>query len=46
VTLCVAAWSAIYVVRALTKERHLLMIDNGYANYMKVVRFRFIPGVL
>jgi protein-S-isoprenylcysteine O-methyltransferase Ste14 len=46
VTLCVAAWSAIYVVRALTEERHLLMIDNGYANYMKVVRFRFIPGVL
>jgi len=41
----VAAWSVIYVLRALTEERHLLMLDNGYAPYMKNVRYRFVPGL-
>ena len=41
-----AGWTAIYVLRALTEERHLLMIDNGYAEYMQRVRWRFIPGVI
>jgi protein-S-isoprenylcysteine O-methyltransferase Ste14 len=39
----VAAWSAIYVLRALTEERHLLMLDNGYSQYMKKVPYRFVP---
>ncbi|HET7811546.1 MAG TPA: DUF1295 domain-containing protein [Steroidobacteraceae bacterium] len=38
-------WSAIYVLRAITEERHLLMIDNGYREYARQVRWRFIPGV-
>jgi protein-S-isoprenylcysteine O-methyltransferase Ste14 len=39
-------WTAIYVLRALTEERHLLLADNGYAEYMRRVRWRFIPGVI
>jgi protein-S-isoprenylcysteine O-methyltransferase Ste14 len=39
-------WTGIYVLRAITEERHLLMIDNGYAQYMARVRWRFIPGVV
>jgi protein-S-isoprenylcysteine O-methyltransferase Ste14 len=38
-------WSLIYVLRALTEERHLLFADNGYAEYRARVRWRFIPGV-
>jgi protein-S-isoprenylcysteine O-methyltransferase Ste14 len=38
-------WSAIYVLRALTEERHLLMSNNGYAQYAQQVRWRFIPGI-
>ena len=41
-----AGWTAIYVLRAITEERHLLMIDNGYAEYMRRVRWRFIPGLI
>ena len=40
-----AAWTLVYVVRALTEERHLLMMD-GYAEYKERVRFRFVPGLL
>ncbi len=41
-----AGWTAIYALRAITEERHLLMIDNGYAEYMRRVRWRFIPGLV
>lgn len=41
----VAAWTAIYALRALTEERHLLMLNNGYAEYMTKVRWRFVPKV-
>jgi protein-S-isoprenylcysteine O-methyltransferase Ste14 len=41
-----AGWTGIYVLRALTEERHLLMGRNGYAEYMQRVRWRFIPGVV
>ena len=41
-----AGWTTIYVLRALTEERHLLMGQNGYAEYMQRVRWRFIPGVI
>jgi protein-S-isoprenylcysteine O-methyltransferase Ste14 len=41
----VAGWTAIYVLRALTEERHLLMRNNGYAEYSRRVRWRFVPGV-
>jgi len=43
---CLAVWTLIYVVRAITEERHLLMIENGYAEYQARVKFRFVPGVL
>lgn len=43
---CLAVWTLIYVVRAITEERHLLMIDNGYAEYRAKVKFRFVPGLL
>jgi protein-S-isoprenylcysteine O-methyltransferase Ste14 len=39
-------WTAIYVLRAITEERHLLLGDNGYAQYMARVKWRFIPRVV
>ena len=44
--LALGGWTAIYALRAITEERHLLMGRNGYAAYMQRVRWRFIPGVL
>jgi protein-S-isoprenylcysteine O-methyltransferase Ste14 len=38
------AWSAIYTVRALTEERHLLA-DPEYGDYCERVKWRFIPRV-
>lgn len=38
-------WTAIYMLRAITEERHLLLADNGYAQYMAQVPWRFIPKV-
>jgi len=39
------AWSSLYVARALTEERHLRQHEE-YREYMKKVRYRFIPGLL
>jgi protein-S-isoprenylcysteine O-methyltransferase Ste14 len=39
-------WTAIYALRAITEERHLLLGNNGYAEYAARVRWRFIPGVV
>lgn len=39
------AWSALYYLRAVTEERHLLMGENGYAEYKKNVPYRFVPGI-
>ena len=39
-------WTTIYALRAITEERHLLLLDNGYAQYMERVKWRFIPGVI
>jgi len=44
--LSLCGWTAIYVLRAITEERHLLMGRNGYAEYMQRVRWRFIPHVI
>jgi protein-S-isoprenylcysteine O-methyltransferase Ste14 len=38
-------WTAIYALRALTEERHLLMLRNGYAEYAGKVKWRFVPGL-
>lgn len=43
--LALTGWTAIYALRAITEERHLLMLDNGYAQYRRKVRWRFIPGI-
>jgi len=43
----ILAWSTIYILRALTEERHLLIADREkYFTYMKRVPYRFIPGVI
>ncbi|MDR2208958.1 MAG: isoprenylcysteine carboxylmethyltransferase family protein [Azoarcus sp.] len=39
------ASSACYVVRARLEERFLAEQDEAYVQYMKRVRYRFIPGV-
>ena len=44
--LSLSGWTMIYVLRAITEERHLLMLDNGYAQYTQQVRWRFVPGIL
>jgi protein-S-isoprenylcysteine O-methyltransferase Ste14 len=46
IVVCVVLWTLVYVLRALTEERHLLMIDNGYAEYQTKVRYRFVPGLI
>lgn len=39
------AWNAIYILRALSEERHLKQFPE-YREYMQKVRYRFIPGVV
>lgn len=46
ILLSLCGWTTVYVARALTEERHLLMTDNGYREYMQRVRYRFIPGLI
>ncbi len=43
--LALIGWNAIYILRALTEERHL-SADPDYRRYAKKVRWRFIPGVI
>ena len=38
-------WNIIYSLRAITEERHL-MKDPAYREYMKKVKYRFIPGLI
>jgi protein-S-isoprenylcysteine O-methyltransferase Ste14 len=38
-------WNIIYILRALTEERHLLK-DPKYQAYCRKVKYRFIPGVI
>jgi protein-S-isoprenylcysteine O-methyltransferase Ste14 len=40
-----AAWSGIYVLRAITEERHLGS-DPDYRAYRARVRWRFFPGLV
>lgn len=41
----IAGFILIYVLRAWTEERHLSM-DPDYLEYKKIVRWKFIPGVI
>jgi protein-S-isoprenylcysteine O-methyltransferase Ste14 len=43
--LCLACFTGIYAVRALTEERHMLATDADYRAYCRLVRWRFLPGV-
>ncbi len=43
--LALISWNIIYMLRALTEERHL-MADPDYRRYCKKVRWRFIPRVI
>jgi protein-S-isoprenylcysteine O-methyltransferase Ste14 len=38
-------WNMIYILRALTEERHLSK-DRAYRAYREKVRYRFIPWVI
>jgi len=44
--LAMGGWSTIYALRAITEERHLLLANNGYTEYMQRVKWRFVPGVM
>jgi protein-S-isoprenylcysteine O-methyltransferase Ste14 len=44
--LSLGGWTFLYVLRAITEERHLLMGGNGYAEYTRRVRWRFIPRIV
>ncbi len=43
--LSLTAWTIIYYLRALTEERHLSQ-DPDYIEYVKKVRYMFIPGII
>ncbi|MFH1263901.1 MAG: isoprenylcysteine carboxylmethyltransferase family protein [Pseudomonadota bacterium] len=43
--LAIAGWNVIYVLRAITEERHLRK-DPEYRAYCEKVRYRFIPGLI
>ncbi len=43
--LALFGWTTIYVLRAITEERHLLLSNNGYAQYVQKVRWRFVPRI-
>lgn len=38
-------WSLVYYLRAITEERHLIK-DKDYKDYVKKVKYRFIPKVI
>ena len=40
------AWIALYVIRAITEERHLSRVDEEYVEYCNRVKYRFIPGLV
>ena len=44
IVVSMAGWSAIYTLRAITEERHL-MSDPDYRAYRERVKYRFIPNV-
>ncbi len=43
--LALFGWTTIYALRAITEERHLLLSNNGYAQYVQKVRWRFVPRI-
>ena len=43
VLLSLASWSYVYLIRAVTEERHLKSVNSEYEEYMKKVPYRFVP---
>lgn len=44
--LTIMVWTTVYILRALTEERHLLLADpENYSNYIEKVPYRFIPKI-
>lgn len=43
IVFCLAGWSMLYFLRAITEERHLMSVDDEYLTYCQKVRYRFIP---
>jgi protein-S-isoprenylcysteine O-methyltransferase Ste14 len=46
IVFCLAGWSTLYFLRAITEERHLMSVDDDYLLYSQKVRYRFIPFVI
>jgi protein-S-isoprenylcysteine O-methyltransferase Ste14 len=44
-SLALFLWNWVYILRALTEERHLKK-DPAYLKYMKKVKYRFIPKIV
>ena len=44
-TLAFLGWTALYIMRAVTEERHLLK-DKRYAAYRKKVKYMFVPKLI
>lgn len=42
----IIGWTAIYVMRAITEERHLKKVSAEYRLYCGKVRYMFIPGLI
>jgi protein-S-isoprenylcysteine O-methyltransferase Ste14 len=40
-----AAWTGVYVLRAVTEEDHLRRVDGEYDAYRRKVRYRFVPRI-
>ena len=46
IVFCLAGWSTLYFLRAITEERHLMSVDDDYLVYAAKVRYRFIPFLI
>jgi len=42
----ITGWTAIYVLRAVTEERHLKKVSGEYRQYCENVQYMFIPGLI
>ncbi|HJW54711.1 MAG TPA: hypothetical protein VJ577_05505 [Burkholderiaceae bacterium] len=43
---CLSGWTGIYALRAITEERNILSVDPAYRDYMRRVKWRFVPGLV
>ncbi|MFZ6648905.1 methyltransferase family protein [Undibacterium sp. TJN25] len=43
---CLAVFTCVYAMRAITEERHMRYTDDDYAVYCSKVPYRFIPNII